>query len=98
MTFAEAYQAFHRSNEVREIVDGATEEYEVEEIRVPKNLRKQVRVVLKKHADLRWDEALKVVLDDKQLDHVRAEKKRARQESGDFTDDDDEENEEDAAE
>jgi hypothetical protein len=49
--------------------------------------------MLKKHPDLRWDEAIQVVLDDTQLDHVRAEKQKAKKESGDFTEDEEEEEE-----
>jgi hypothetical protein len=88
---AEAYQAFHRSNELRQIFEEASEEHEdkEDEIRVPKKLREKVRAVLKQHADLRWDDALKIVLDDSQLDHVRAEKRKASKKSGDFTDDED---------
>ena len=95
---AEAYQAFHRSNELREIFDEATEEYEGDEIKVPKDLRELLRAALQKHNDLRWDDAVKIVLDESQLDRVRAEKRKAKQKSGDFMDDENEENEEDAAE
>jgi hypothetical protein len=86
---AEAYQAFHRSNELSKIFDEAVGEYEREEdkeIKVPKNLRKQVSAFLKKHADLRWDDAVQIVLDDTELDHVRQKKQEAREKSGDFTD------------
>jgi hypothetical protein len=83
---AEAYQAFHRSNELQEIFHEATEEYEGDEIEIPKDLREQVRATLQKHNDLRWDEALKIVLDESQLDYVRAEKQKAKKKSGDFTD------------
>jgi hypothetical protein len=92
---AEAYQAFHHSNELRNVFEEAQGEYEDEEhaIEIPKNLRGQVRAVLQKNNDLRWDEALQVVLDETQLDRVRTEKKKARTKAGDFTDNDDEEGE-----
>jgi hypothetical protein len=57
-------------------------------INVPKNLKTKLQEILKKHPDLRWDDALKVVLDATQLDAVRAEKHKAKKKSGDFTDDD----------
>ena len=90
---AEAYQAFHRSNELRDIFDEAEQEYDEndeDEIDVPDNLRKRVRAILKKHSDLRWDDAIQLVLDATQLDHVREKKQEAREKSGDFADDDDE--------
>ena len=49
-------------------------------------MKEQVRAILNKHADLRWDDAIQIVLDETQLDHVRAEKQKAKKKSGDFTD------------
>jgi hypothetical protein len=92
---AEAYQAFHRSNELREEFERLEEEFEASEIKVPKTLRKQVVAVLNKNPDLRWDDAVRVVLDKDQLDHVREEKQKARAKSGDFTNAGDDESEED---
>ena len=86
----EAYQAFHRSNELREKFEELESEFEESKIKVPKNLKNQVRAILKKHPDLRWDDALKIVLDETQLDAVRAEKQKAKRKSGDFTGADDE--------
>jgi hypothetical protein len=63
-------------------------------IKVPKNLRNQVRAMLKKHPDLRWDDAIQIVLDKTQLYHVRAKKQKAKKKSGDFTDADDDDEEE----
>jgi hypothetical protein len=48
-----------------------------------------VRAVLNKHGDLRWDNAIQIVLDEAQLDRVRTEKQKAKRKSGDFTDADD---------
>jgi hypothetical protein len=92
---AETYRAFHRSNQLAEKFEELEAEFEEEEedIAVPKNLRNKVSDVLKKHADLRWDDAMQTVLDDSSLDDVRAEKQKARKKSGDFTDVDDEDEE-----
>jgi hypothetical protein len=83
----EAYRAFHRSNELRaqfvELVDGFKET----KIKVPKNLKQRVRAVLAKHDDLRWDDAVQIVLDNTQLDRIRAEKNTKKAKSGDFVDD-----------
>ena len=58
---------------------------ETTEIEVPENLKEQVRAVLDEHDDLRWDDAIQIVLDETQLDRVRAEKQKAKKKSGDFT-------------
>lgn len=50
---------------------------------MPKNLKNQE---LKQHPELRWDDAIQIVLDGTQLDHVRAKKQKAKKKSGDFTD------------
>jgi hypothetical protein len=53
----EAYQAFHHSQQLREIYEKAESEYEDEEddIEVPKDLKERVCAILDKHNDLRWD-------------------------------------------
>ena len=81
-----AYQKFHRSKELREEFEELESEFQESEIKVPKNLRNRVRAVLKRHPDLRWDDAIQIVLDETQLDNVRAEKRKAKMKSGDFTD------------
>jgi hypothetical protein len=83
----ETYRAFHRSQQLRERFEEVEDEFEEEdsEIKVPRNLRKQVSAVLDKHGDLRWDDAIQIVLDETQLDRVRAEKEKAKKRSGDFT-------------
>jgi hypothetical protein len=90
---AGAYRGFHRSKELRAAFEEMESEFEESKVKVPKTLNKQVRAMLKKHPDLRWDDAIQVVLDDTQLDHVRAEKQKAKKESGDFTDTDEDEEE-----
>ena len=82
----EGYQAFHRSKELREEFEELESEFQESEIKVPKNLRNRVRAMLKRHPDLRWDDAIQIVLDETQLDNVRAEKGKAKKKSGDFTD------------
>ena len=87
----EAYRAFHRSKELREKFEKIESEFEESKIKVPEELEHQVHAILIKHVDLRWDDALKLVLDETQLDAVRAEKQKAKKKSGDFTDADDDE-------
>ena len=87
----EAYREFHRSKELREELEELESGFEESKIKVPKNLKNQVSAILTKHPDLRWDDALKIVLDKTQLDAVRAEKQKAKKKSGDFTGTDDDE-------
>ena len=82
----EAYQAFHRSQQLRVKFQKMEDEFEDTGIEVPENLTEQVRAVLDEHRDLRWDDAIQIVLDKTQLDRVRTEKQKARKKSGDFTD------------
>jgi Topoisomerase 6 subunit A/Spo11, Toprim domain len=86
----EAYLAFHRSNELRKQFEELEKEFEESEIKVPKNLKNRVGAILKKHPDLRWDDAIQIALDETRLDAVRAEKQKAKRKSGDFTETDDE--------
>ena len=85
----EAYRTFHRSNELREAFEELESEFEESEIKVPKNLESRVAAILKKHPDLRWDDALKIVLDKDAVDDVRAQKQKSKKKSGDFTGADD---------
>jgi Topoisomerase 6 subunit A/Spo11, Toprim domain len=84
---AETYRAFHRSEQMRERFEEIMEEFDEEAtaIEVPGGLREQVRAMLSEHADLRWDDAIQVVLDRTTLDRVREEKRKAKKKSGDFT-------------
>jgi hypothetical protein len=84
---AETYRAFHRSEELREKFEEMEKEFdeEADEVEVPRGLKKRVGAILAKHDDLRWDEAIRLVLDETQLDRVREEKQKARKSSGDFT-------------
>jgi hypothetical protein len=84
---AETYRAFHRSHELRERFEEMEEEFdeEADEIEIPKDLTERVRAILSEHSDLRWEDAIQVVLDGTTLDRVREEKQKAKKKSGDFT-------------
>ena len=86
---AETYRAFRRSEELREKFEEVEDEFDgedkFEDVKIPRKLADKVRAVLKKHADLRWDDAVRVVLDEATLDRVREEKRKAKKKSGDFT-------------
>jgi hypothetical protein len=89
-----AYQAFHHSQKLRDIFEKAKRKYKKTKIDVPDDLKEKVRAALDKHGDLRWDDAVQIVLDATQLDHVREEKQKAKEKSGDFTDNEEEEDDE----
>jgi hypothetical protein len=84
---AETYRVFHRSQQLRERFEEMEEEFdeEADTIEIPEDLEEQVRAILAERADLRWDDAVQIVLDEMALDRVRAEKQKARKKSGDFT-------------
>jgi hypothetical protein len=84
-----AYLAFHESPQLRTAFEKLKKDFKATKIVVPDDLRKQVKDVLEENDDLRWDDAIKLVLDETQLEHVREEKQKAKKKSGDFTDDDD---------
>jgi hypothetical protein len=94
---AQTYRAFDRSHQLREKFKEMEDEFEKEDnkIQVPEDLKEQVRAVLAEYGDLRWDDAIQIVLDKTQLDHVRAKKQKAKKKSGDFTDADDDGEEDD---
>jgi hypothetical protein len=89
-TLAEAYRAFQRSLKLRGKFEKMADKFDKEAaaVTVPRDLKKRVLAVLAKHADLRWDNAVRIALDKTQLDHVREEKKKAKAKSGDFTSND----------
>jgi hypothetical protein len=51
----------------------------------PEELAPAASAILAKHADLRWDDAVRIVLDKTTLDRVREDKQKAKKKSGDFT-------------
>jgi hypothetical protein len=93
----ETYRAFHQSDELREAFEEIQEGFRATEITVPKNLHKRVRKILKDNPDLRWDDAVRIVLGDT-IDDIQANKQKAKKAAGDFTgvksDDDDEDDSE----
>ena len=84
---SDAYREFHRSQQLREKFREVEKQFKEEaaEIEVPDDLEEQVREILAEHGDLRWDDAVQVVLDETQLARVREEKLKAKKKSGDFT-------------
>jgi hypothetical protein len=87
---AKTFRAFHRSQQLRERFKKMEWQFNQEAAAadVPEDLEQRVRAVLAEHADLRWDDAIQVVLDKTQLSHVRAGKEKAKKKSGDFSDGD----------
>jgi len=94
---AATYRAFRRSEALRERFEEVEAEFDDEDENkaVPKKLADKVRAVLKRHTDLRWDDAVRIVLDKTTLNRVREDKAKAKKKSGDFTDDEEEGDDED---
>jgi len=90
---AETYRAFRRSEALRDAFEEmeAAFDDEDEAEAVPKKLADKVRAILKKHPSLRWDDALRIVLNKAALDRVIDEKAKAKKKSGDFSEGDDDE-------
>jgi chromosome condensin MukBEF complex kleisin-like MukF subunit len=88
---ADAYREFHRSHQLREKFEEMVEEFDkaAKEVEVPADLGDQVRTKLAEHPELRWDDAVQLVLDPDDLDRVREDKEEAKRKSGDFTSDSD---------
>ena len=82
---AKTYRAFHHSQELRKKFEQIKDALKDAEAEVPRNLNEQVRAILDEHGDLRWDDAVQIVLNKMQLDRVRAEKQKAKRKFGDFT-------------
>jgi hypothetical protein len=89
---ADAYRAFHRSHQLREMFEEMAVEFDeaAEEVEVPADLSDQVRAKLAEHRELRWDDAVQLVLDPGDLARVREDKEETKRKSGDFTSDSDE--------
>ena len=87
-TLEEAYRAFHRSRGLRKAFAAVEKDYDAKakDVAVPKDLQTSVRAILDKHRDLRWDDAVRLVLDKRGIKRVRADKAKARKKAGDFTD------------
>jgi hypothetical protein len=85
---AETYLTFHHDRRLRKAFDEMRHGLAVEEIVIPENLPQQVSKVLDEHPELRWDDAVNLVLDPTELERLRERKKQARAKAGDFTDTD----------
>jgi hypothetical protein len=85
---ANTYRAFLRSHELREKFREMADAFDKQAaaVAVPEDLEEQIRAVLDENDDLRWDDAVRLVLDKTPLERVRAEKQKAKKKSGDFTD------------
>ncbi len=83
------YRAFGRSQRLRERFEAMEQQFdkEADAADIPDDLGERVSAVLGEHPDLRWDDAIQLVLDATQLSRVRAEKGKAQKRSGHFTSD-----------
>jgi hypothetical protein len=77
---ARTYRAFHRSQRLQKRFKRMEQQFDNESAatKIPQDLDQRVRAILAKHAGLRWDAAIQLVLDRTQLPRLRAEKERAK--------------------
>jgi hypothetical protein len=81
-----AYLAFHRSNELQERFEKMEGEFKESKIKIPRTLKTKVYEILTKHPDLRWDDAIQMVLDKTVLDDLRKRKRDEKAKAGNFAD------------
>ena len=62
-TLDEAYQLFERSRRLEETFDTMAMDLETADARAPDDIEKQVAEILKERPELRWDAAVKEVLE-----------------------------------
>jgi hypothetical protein len=81
----EAYREFDRGIRLKKVFEEAEKNFgESPSIEVPKDLNKKVREVLEENDDLRWDDAILVVLDEDLLGEMRKAKKEEKAKAGNF--------------
>jgi len=86
----ETYRAFRYSDELREAFEEAQRNFKATEITIPEDLREQVGKILEQDQDIRWDDAVRIVLGDT-IDDIREDKEKVKKAAGDFTQADDDE-------
>jgi hypothetical protein len=83
---ADAYVAFHKSQELEEAFDELQEDMpEEDDVEVPEDLEDQVRKLLDKHPHLRWDDAVRLTFDETKLEEIEGKKTKSKEEAGDFS-------------
>jgi hypothetical protein len=81
----ESYREFDRGIRLKKVFEEAAKRFDVSSsTKVPKDLDKRVRDVFEKHDDLRWDDAVQVVLNKDLLDDLRKAKKEEKAKAGNF--------------
>ena len=67
-TLDEAYQLFERSRRLEEAFDQMATDLETVDARAPRDIKKRVTEIMRKRPTLRWDAAVKVVLEQRDAD------------------------------
>jgi hypothetical protein len=80
-----AYREFDRGMRLDKLVEDAAKKLgKTTHIKVPRDLEKRVWDVLDENDDLRWDEAVQVVLDESRLGDLRKRKRDDKAKAGNF--------------
>jgi hypothetical protein len=83
-TLEHTYRTFARDQQLQQAFKQLRQTLPVPDIKVPKNLEQKVEDILEQHDDLRWDEAVQIVLDENRLQDMRQEKREAKKRAGNF--------------
>jgi hypothetical protein len=83
---ADTYAAFAKSQKIEEAFEELREDMrDKDDVQVPGDLEDQVRKLLGEHPHLRWDDAVRLVLDEDSLEDIEAKKTKGKEEAGDFS-------------
>jgi hypothetical protein len=81
----DTYRELHCGIILEKLMEGAEKKLgKTADAKVPKDLEKKVRGVLSENDDLRWDDAVQVVLDNSRLDDLRKRKRENKAKAGNF--------------
>jgi hypothetical protein len=81
----DAYREFDRGIRLKKVFEEAEQTFgEGPSIEIPEDLDKKVREVLEEHNDLRWDDAVQIVLNKELLGDLRKAKREVKAKAGNF--------------
>jgi hypothetical protein len=88
----DTYRELHRGIELEELMESARRKLgKTADIKVPKDLAEKVAEALSGNDDLRWDDAVQIVLDENRLADVRKRKRDSKANAGNFVGSEDDE-------
>ena len=80
----ESYREFDRGVRLKKVFEEAEKTFDDSSTEVPTDLDQKVREVLEEHDDLRWDDAVQIVLNKDLLGDLRKAKREEKAKAGNF--------------